>query len=282
VIVLLVIVVVLPTVCLLWFLVEAVRNERIAVRQKLVDVYSKRLREATVSLDEVWESKVSFIEMKAAELEEAELFELLVQEGGKGRFADGVLIYSGFGQSVLYPVIDAEQQERASSPETFSEAWELEFVEKDFAGALEAYEGIAEWSEDEYERLKASLGRVRCLKRTGRTEEAVSLCRKVGYQSSETVRGTASAGMMANARVLLCDLTVGDAEANYESVSDLLRTALTYDRSDKMFLSLDSGMRRFILEQAIFKAKGSAPATDFEAEVRRAEINFEKSAYSGN
>jgi len=271
VIVLLVTVVVLPTVCLLWFLVEAVRNERIAVRQKLVDVYSKRLREATGSLDQMWESKASFIETKAAQLEEAEFFELFVRETGKGRFAEGVLVYSGFGRSVLYPVIAAEQQERASSPETFSEAWELEFVEKDFAGALKAYEGIVEWSEDEYERLKASLGKVRCLKRTERTEEAVSLCRKVAYQSRETVRGTASAGMMANARVLLCDLTVGDSGANYESVSKLLRTALTYGRSDEMFLPLDSAMRRFILEQAIVKAKGSGPAADFEVEVRRAE-----------
>ncbi len=39
VLLLLAIAVILPTVCLLWFMVRAVKNERLAVRQKLIDVY---------------------------------------------------------------------------------------------------------------------------------------------------------------------------------------------------------------------------------------------------
>src|SRR3989339_2257243 len=45
VILLLVIAVVLPTVCLLWFMTAAVKNERLAVRQKLVDTYKQQLDE---------------------------------------------------------------------------------------------------------------------------------------------------------------------------------------------------------------------------------------------
>ena len=43
VVLLLAIAVILPTVCLLWFMSQAVRNERLAVRQKLSDIYKQRL-----------------------------------------------------------------------------------------------------------------------------------------------------------------------------------------------------------------------------------------------
>ena len=42
VVLLLLVAVILPTVCLLWFMGQAVKNERLAVRQKLIDVYTKR------------------------------------------------------------------------------------------------------------------------------------------------------------------------------------------------------------------------------------------------
>ena len=42
VILLLLIAVILPTVCLLWFMTQAVKNEQMAVKQKLIDVYTKR------------------------------------------------------------------------------------------------------------------------------------------------------------------------------------------------------------------------------------------------
>ena len=38
VILLLAIAVILPTVCLLWFMTQAVKNERLAVRQKIIDI----------------------------------------------------------------------------------------------------------------------------------------------------------------------------------------------------------------------------------------------------
>ncbi|MHC4737505.1 MAG: hypothetical protein ACYS9Y_01235 [Planctomycetota bacterium] len=43
VILLLGVAVVLPTVCLLWFMTQAVKNERLAVRQRLMDVYQEKV-----------------------------------------------------------------------------------------------------------------------------------------------------------------------------------------------------------------------------------------------
>ena len=37
--------VILPTGCLLWFMTQAVKNERLAIRQKLIDSYTNRAQE---------------------------------------------------------------------------------------------------------------------------------------------------------------------------------------------------------------------------------------------
>ncbi len=51
--------VILPTVCLLWFMNQAMRNERLAVRQKLIDVY----RDETAPL-------LEHLELKRVEFEQ--------------------------------------------------------------------------------------------------------------------------------------------------------------------------------------------------------------------
>ena len=38
--------VILPTVCLLWFMTQAVRNERLAIREKLLTAYNDDLRDS--------------------------------------------------------------------------------------------------------------------------------------------------------------------------------------------------------------------------------------------
>ena len=46
VVLLLAIAVILPTVCLLWFMTQAVKNERLAVQQRFIDVYESKLDKA--------------------------------------------------------------------------------------------------------------------------------------------------------------------------------------------------------------------------------------------
>ena len=51
----LMLVVIIPTVCLLWFVSEAVRNERMAVRQKLTELYQSQLQSLPSMLENFWE-----------------------------------------------------------------------------------------------------------------------------------------------------------------------------------------------------------------------------------
>ena len=54
----LLLVVIVPTVCLLWFVTEAVRNERMAVRQKLIDSYGLQLGSLQSRLKDHWDQKI--------------------------------------------------------------------------------------------------------------------------------------------------------------------------------------------------------------------------------
>ena len=54
---LLIVAVILPTVCLLWFMNEAIDNERLVTRQKLITFYSNRLGEAMAGIDQDWAAR---------------------------------------------------------------------------------------------------------------------------------------------------------------------------------------------------------------------------------
>jgi len=47
--------VLVPTACVLWFMTAAMRNERLAVREKLTLAYTGRLTEAQQQIDEFWD-----------------------------------------------------------------------------------------------------------------------------------------------------------------------------------------------------------------------------------
>ena len=51
---LLAVAVVLPTVCLLWFMNEAIDNERFVIRQKLVLLHNDQLEKARRKADDEW------------------------------------------------------------------------------------------------------------------------------------------------------------------------------------------------------------------------------------
>jgi hypothetical protein len=54
----LMLVVIIPTVCLLWFVSEAVRNERMAVRQQLTELYQSQLESLPPILQDYWEQRI--------------------------------------------------------------------------------------------------------------------------------------------------------------------------------------------------------------------------------
>src|SRR5258708_25598377 len=72
---LLLLVVMVPSVCLLWFMNQAVQNERLAVRQKLLDAYRDHLALAQERLAAFWRETSTDLDTRVATLPAPALFQ---------------------------------------------------------------------------------------------------------------------------------------------------------------------------------------------------------------
>jgi len=96
---LLLLAVAVPAACLLWFMNEAANNERLAVRQKLAELYGARLVELQDTLDAYWERKLHALTQRYVGEGDGQRFARLVEAG----VAHSVIVYDPSG-SVSYPV----------------------------------------------------------------------------------------------------------------------------------------------------------------------------------
>ena len=65
---LLLLVVLAPSICLLWFMNQAVQNERLALRQKLDDALRARLAVAQQQLESYWKQTAQELDSKAGSI----------------------------------------------------------------------------------------------------------------------------------------------------------------------------------------------------------------------
>ncbi|MHC4396411.1 MAG: sensor histidine kinase [Planctomycetota bacterium] len=205
VVLLLIIAVVLPTVCLLWFMTQAVKNERLAVRQKLVAVYEDRLVKTTKQINDVWSRSPVFLTGRNVSTEPYQVFISAVVY--QDRDYDGLLIYDNAGERV-YPLLSSDVDIDIEPAEFFSEAWKLEFTEQNFAKAARLYQRHTQ-SDSDYIRFTALLGQGRCLEKIGQKDEAVALCKAVAFAEEEKWADGATLALIGNARLLLMKFIKG-------------------------------------------------------------------------
>ncbi len=138
VILLLAIVVILPAVCLVWFMSQAVRNERLAVRQKLVDLYTKKFERTGERIDEYIQAQLELIEKSIKLPAAGELYSKVgpVYNAVIDAGFEGVVIFDENGD-IAYPVTSDFSQD--VKPSDNSLAWRAEFVERDFDKAIKLY-----------------------------------------------------------------------------------------------------------------------------------------------
>ena len=95
---LLLVAVAVPTACVLWFMTEAMRNERLAVRQKLTVVYQSQLVAVEQQLHRYWEEKQVALAPVDPDAPAPEIFANLIEAD----LADSVIVYDVTGR-VTYP-----------------------------------------------------------------------------------------------------------------------------------------------------------------------------------
>ncbi len=280
VVLLLVVAVVLPTVCLLWFMNQAVRNERLVVRQKLTDVYRGQLDSLTRRIDQVWSTRLGLVDTLASTgRSPQEVFGLFSSTSARSGepLRGSVVIYDSNG-ALLYPDIRKGRDRSRKLPEQFNTAWNIEFVERDFTRAAAYYGRIAESVPDDYIGILASIAQIRCLRKTGEIEQAIRLCSELAYERNLSPWGRARLGadglsLIAQARVLLIDLKRQIASGLTKAdIQQLIDSATDYTAASPVaFASLPCDVRIFLLEKAVEIAEGSSWADGLTTEINTAK-----------
>ena len=85
-----------PAVCVLWFMTVAMRNERLAVHERLAEVYESHLASVERNITECWNERQS--RLHAVQGTPSEIFASII----RSNLADSVLVY-GSSNGVRYP-----------------------------------------------------------------------------------------------------------------------------------------------------------------------------------
>ncbi len=178
VILLLATVVILPSVCLLWFMNQAVKNERLVVRQKLIDLYQEK---TAPLLEHLEQSRLDF-ERKVKQMDESQPHSFFLDQCIEQEHAGGLLIYDASGQ-VLFPL--PEPNNLAVASDALDEVWPLEFIDRNYLEAAQAYERISE-SSAFIVAYQARLAMIRCYQKAHDFEQAIAICRKLVQTSYQT------------------------------------------------------------------------------------------------
>ncbi len=239
---LLLVAVAVPTACVLWFMTEAMRNERLAVRQKLTAVYQSQLVALEQRLHEYWEEKQEALASVDPDTTASEVFANLIAAG----LADSVIVYDVTGR-VTYPAPANVYAagESVESPE-WSQARQLEFENADPAAAASAYARMASDTLDVNLAARALQAQARCLVKAGRKRDAIDIL--IGsfahsrFRDATDMQGSL---IVPNAQLLALQLTADPTAEAYRTALALLLQRIT-DYSDP---SLASSQRRFLMER---------------------------------
>ena len=197
VVLLLAVAVILPTVCLLWFMNEVVKNERLVVRQKLTTVYKNRLAEVADKVSRQWADSCRQWGRRSSVPPYRQFVSAVVQNN-----CEGLLIYDDAGER-LYPVISTDADTLARPSEGFRDVWEIEFIDHQYERAAELYEEWARISDD-HGRLAAYIGKSRSLAKLGRIDQAIAECKlRAAFSPLAETGDSRSLVLIANARLLL-------------------------------------------------------------------------------
>jgi signal transduction histidine kinase len=164
-----------PTACVLWFMNVAIENQRGADRQKLTEAYRGQLTLLRDRADAYWQNRAGALERETREGTAAQIFARLVTEDG----ADAAVVLNGDGP-VEYPTalslpapapVDVGDDSKRAE---WMAAQALESV-GNFTAAAEAYASIAKSEANQSLLARAVQARVRCLLRSGDKKGALDL-----------------------------------------------------------------------------------------------------------
>ncbi len=249
---LLLVVVLVPAVGVLWFMSQAMRNERLAMRQKLFDVYEGRLLGLQHELQLYWQARTTQLEVPDPQLAGSRTF----AERVRGGLAGSVVVYGPDGRP-SYPAPPRAPEVASQPSRDWRRAERLEHSGQ-AAAAATSYAEIAERAADHDLAARALLAQARCLARVEQTETALAIL--TGELSRPEYAGAADrqGRLIAPSALLRALQLIEDTSSpGFRRVAAALAERLEdYDDS-----ALPATQRRFLMSQLAAVAP-AAPAFD--------------------
>lgn len=245
--------VLVPTACMLWFLTAAMRNTNLAARQRLTDVYRGQVRQATDALADHWGAQIAALE-GSADLAPPRRFHRLVTST---EFDTVILV----GRTNGRPPTSAPAPDPLAADPQWTAAQALEFDKADPNAAADAYGAIARRAEP-CVQARALRARARCLARAGRREQALGVL--TGPLAEPPLAGARDAAgrLVAPDAMLLALELLGDANRPaFDELADRLRRRLA-DYDGPAF----PGRQRLFLMGELARLSGTKPPQTAHAE----------------
>jgi signal transduction histidine kinase len=196
--------VVAPAACVLWFMNEAMTNQRDAARQKLAEAYRGQLQLVRDRLDADLEKRAADLDREATSGTPPAVFERCIRNG----LADTVVVLNPDG-SVAYP--SAAVALRADPLEARPDWMAARSLESQrfFSGAAVSYAAIAKADPDVSVAARAMQAHIRCLIRNGDKARAIRAL-ETQFSSGRLLRGTDAGGRLIAADEQLLALSLID------------------------------------------------------------------------
>ncbi|MBN2477358.1 MAG: hypothetical protein JXB62_22320 [Pirellulales bacterium] len=264
-------VVLVPTICVLWFMTEAMENRRLVVRRALADADFTVAQER---LENYWNGQAAELEKSWRQGESpAAAFRRCVLQ----KLADSVVYYGSDGR----PVYPAPAQCPPTSDAERDIDWEsiekLEHQQRDLAAAAAAYGQIAEAHGDpaQAETFDANLAaralaaQARCLAKADRQDAAIAtLTETLGQPRYVRAVGPDGRSIVAAAELRALELIGDPVDPRFHGVAERLSARLN-DYDDPV---LAASQRRFLMRRLQRLLPQSVAFPTLEAEDLAAEF----------
>ena len=235
---LLLLAVLVPSVCLLWFMNQAVRNERLAVRQKLADAYRVNLSLVQNQLEAYWRQTASELDAETNHLAASALFAKQVRAG----LADSVICLDSAGNAAYPGPALAPKPEAPGA--VWTEVEQLESSNPEEAAA--AFAHLAGQATNASQAARALQAQARCLVKAKKTEAAIAAL--TGPLEEERYRHATDAQgrlLVPNAELMALELLKDSAPEQARATLERLKARLLdYDNP-----ALAAPQRRFLMHQ---------------------------------
>jgi signal transduction histidine kinase len=241
VLLLLLVVVLVPTAGVLWFMNKAVENERFVVRQKLAEAYRGHLSVVAERLDNYWKQKTDTLDSIPQDIPGSAIFARCI----RGGLADSVICYDGRGR-LIYPAPPLIPKTKPYEHEAaWNHAGRLE-RQKEFVAAAAAYEAIANSAKDRDVAARALQAQARCFLQAGQADAAIKLVTQSldqdRYRQAADPQGRL---IVADAELMVLELLGRPKDPRFLPAAERLKNRLL----DYGNPALGAAQRRFLMKR---------------------------------